>query len=124
MNKRQALKAAAETIKDLEAQIKALEGEIKDQEYFNRLSAADIKVYNKVIDGMIAGESPCKWCEDHATGECDKMGKGCGEWMLMWDHGEGGTFYGEENGDSTGVLEESNIRGEEDKNTSGETETL
>lgn len=86
MNKRQALKAATAMIEDLE-------GKIGELEHYNSLSKADITAYNKCIDGMIAGKSPCDWCEENANGECkkpEKGGKGCNEWMLMWDHGEKG----------------------------------
>ena len=72
MNKRQALKAAAAHIVELED--------------WNRRATADIKAYNKCIDGMIAGQSPCDWCEENRSGECenpDKGGKGCAEWWLL-----------------------------------------
>ena len=103
MNKRQALKAAAAHIVELEN--------------YNVRAKADIIAYNKCVDGMIAGESPCKWCEDHARGECDKPehnGKGCSEWMLMWEHGEKG-----DDDDSKGILETGKDSGEGAINLTG-----
>lgn len=81
MNARQAAKAASKRIEELE--------------HFNRLCSRDIKAYNKVIDHMIAGGSPCEFCDD--KGECDKpeKGKGCEEWMLEWNR------EGEESNDKT-----------------------
>lgn len=76
MNKRQALKAAAQHIEELED--------------FNRRATADIKAYNQCIDGMIAGKSPCEWCEENRTGECEnenKGGKGCVDWWLRFELG-------------------------------------
>lgn len=70
MNAKQSLRLAAKRIEELE--------------YFNRRSAADIKEYNNCIDRMIAGGSPCDYCEDQ--NECQLQakadGKGCTEWML------------------------------------------
>lgn len=52
-------------------------------------TAADIKRYNKCIDGMIEGKSPCPWCEDYK--ECQLQaktdGKGCELWMLSFPDG-------------------------------------
>ena len=72
MNARQAARAAAKRIEELE--------------HFNRLCSRDIKAYNKVIDSMIAGGSPCAFCDE--KNECDKEQKGnmgCEEWMLEWN---------------------------------------
>lgn len=69
MNGRQAAKMAAKRIEELE--------------HYNRMAAADIKDYNRCIDGVIAGQTTfCDWCAD--KDECDKQEKGtcCGEWML------------------------------------------
>ncbi len=120
MNKKQALKAATE-------RIDWLEDENGNLEYFNKRAAGDIKAYNKVIDGMIAGESPCPWCEDFATGECknpEKGGKGCKDWMLMWEHGEEGEYNGKKNGDGKGILEAGTASGEGPENIAGAIETL
>ena len=70
VNGRQAAKLAAKRIEELEN--------------YNRRAAADIKAYNACIDGMIAGESPCKWCEEQSECQLEaKGGKGCSEWWLM-----------------------------------------
>ena len=73
MNAKQALKTATKKIEELED--------------YNRRASADIKAYNKVIDSMIAGGSPCDWCEDR--NECQLQakadGKGCSEWWLAFD---------------------------------------
>lgn len=67
----------------------ALKSVLKKNEelaYHVMRSKVDITVYNQIILGMINGESPCPWCEDHE--ECQlqaKDGKGCGEWMLKFD---------------------------------------
>lgn len=71
MNARQAAKAAAKRIEDLEN--------------YNARCKADIVAYNQCITGMIDGESPCKWCEEYE--ECQheaKDGKGCGDWWLKY----------------------------------------
>lgn len=76
MNARQAAKAAAKRIEDLE--------------YFNKRASADIKAYNACIDGVIAGQmSFCDWCEEHETCQQPekKMGTGCENWWLRDDHG-------------------------------------
>lgn len=64
----------------------ALVKKIADLEFVNQMNAADIKSYNQCIDYMIAGGSPCEFCEDF-NGECDhpdclEAGKGCPDWML------------------------------------------
>jgi len=110
MNKRQALKAATEKIEDQEKVI-------ADLRFFNQKASADIKAYNKVIDGMIAGEGPCAWCEwehDPVDGECKKAehGKGCGDWMLKWEHGEKGEYDGTEGShNGEGLLEAGGVCG-------------
>ena len=76
MNAKQALRGAAKRIENLEN--------------FNRRAAADIKAYNMVIDGMIRGESPCKWCEDYDA--CEDKTHGCDNWMLAFDHGQNGAM--------------------------------
>ena len=72
MNARQAAKAAAKRIEELE--------------FTGARAAADIKAYNEVILAMIEGKSPCEWCE--AREECQleaKDGKGCSEWWLKFE---------------------------------------
>ena len=71
MNARQAARAAAKRIEELE--------------HFVRLNTQDIKDYNRVIQDMIAGESPCPYCEEWE--ECNlaaKAGKGCSSWWLRF----------------------------------------
>ena len=63
MNARQAAKAAAKRIEELED--------------YNRRCSADIKAYNQCIDAMIAGGSPCPWCMEHEECQLEaKDGKG------------------------------------------------
>ena len=82
MNGRQAAKKAAKRIAELED--------------YNRKSKADIKAYNRVITGIIAGEDPCEWCEEKP--ECDKeKGKGCENWWLAFTH----PFVKEEDADDS-----------------------
>lgn len=73
MNARQAAKAAAKRIEELE--------------YFNQRASADIKRYNEVIGAMINHASPCQFCED--LEECRAAGKdtaiGCDDWMLSFE---------------------------------------
>ena len=83
MNAKQSLRAAAKRIEELE--------------YANKLYALDVVAYNAVIEGTTEGKSICEWCEDQD--ECEKTekgGKGCKEWLLMFNHQEG-----EENNDET-----------------------
>ena len=94
MNGRQAARAAAAKIEELEN--------------YNRRCAADIKAYNRCIEGMISGESPCEWCEENRTGECthqERGKKGCQDWwltaVLPGIPEEGSDAYADE---STGIL--------------------
>lgn len=85
MNARQAAKAAAKRIEELED--------------FNRRASADIKEYNSCILDMIEGGSPCKYCEDYS--ECqleEKDRKGCKEWWLRYKEAEK-----EDSDDSKGI---------------------
>lgn len=71
MNARQAARAAAERIVELE-------GVVARQ-------AADIKDYNRIIVDMISGASPCTDCEEYEECQLDaKAGKGCSEWWLRY----------------------------------------
>ena len=69
---------------DLQQIIDAQEKQIADLLDYNARNALDIKAYNEVIDGMIAGNSPCPMCEEYDSCEKAEKGKGCGEWMLTW----------------------------------------
>lgn len=72
MNARQAARAAAKKIEELEN--------------FNARSKADITVYNHVILQMIDGKSPCPWCEENKECQLEaKDGKGCQEWWLAYE---------------------------------------
>ena len=69
MNARQSLKLASQKIENMG--------------YTLFCNKADIKEYNRCIEGMIRGESPCPFCNEYA--ECmneEKDGKGCSEWLL------------------------------------------
>ena len=70
MNARQAARAAAERIKELEST--------------GARAAADIKDYNSCILSMISGGSPCDWCEDQEECQLQEKGKGCQEWWLRF----------------------------------------
>lgn len=71
MNARQSLKLTAKRLEEVEIVLAR--------------AKVDIKHYNQVIDWMIAGGSPCDWCEDQV--ECQLTakaeGKGCPEWWLI-----------------------------------------
>jgi len=105
MNAKQAAKAAAKKIEELED--------------YNRRASSDIKAYNEVILGMIDGKSPCDWCEENnACGlQAKADGKGCQDWWLMWDHPEtpapdGSAEGGDDSDDSKGILSASPDGGE------------
>lgn len=93
MNKRQALKAAQEYIEELEETIKTqaenYESIIDQLGDFNRRCSADIRGYVQNTQAMIAGKSPCEFCEEHRLGECEhpdcEMKNGCDGWWLRTD---------------------------------------
>lgn len=71
MNARQAAKAASLKIKSMEHTL--------------ALNKADIIDYNLVIQALIAGKSPCDWCEDLRECQLEAKGKtGCSEWLLRF----------------------------------------
>ena len=91
MNGRQAAKAASKRIEELEHSVAQYKADVQD--------------YNKVIEDMISGKSPCTWCED--VGECvlDANGNvGCSEWLLRFRKPEGGEADGKETGTSDGRI--------------------
>ena len=90
MNSRQAAKAAAKHIEEMEYAISRY--------------IIDVKAYNQCILAMIHGKSPCEWCEDR--GECEqeaKDGKGCGDWFLK-DIPPVKTEEGDEEDEGKGLL--------------------
>ena len=97
MNGRQAAKAAAKRIEELED--------------FNRRCSNDIKAYNACIDSVIAGEKCyCDWCEE--AEECSqpekKLKTGCENWWLKLNHGIEGkqimTFSGQPEQEGVSIL--------------------
>ena len=93
MNGRQAAKAAAKRIEELEF---VVAGQVQD-----------IKDYNACIADMIAGESPCLWCEEYP--ECNleaKMGRGCSNWWLRYRKGPDGGKWGADDGQQEKRTEE------------------
>ena len=68
MNGRQAARAAAK--------------KIEEQEFTLLLNKLDIRDYNLCILSMIAGGSPCEYCEDYEECQLQAKGKGCEEWLL------------------------------------------
>ena len=96
MNGRQAARAAAKRIADLED--------------YNRRAANDIKALYACIDSVIAGEKCyCDWCQEYD--ECQqpekKMKKGCENWWMKLNHGIDATKGEDDDGegtDSKGIL--------------------
>ena len=70
MNARQAARAAAEHIVELERQ--------------NALRTQDITDYNACVLEIINGGDPCKWCEEEPECQRECKGKGCQEWWLRY----------------------------------------
>ena len=85
MNGRQAARAAAQRIKEME--------------YIVAMQSKDIKgLYATVLD-MIAGKSPCERCEENRLDECEhaSLGSaGCSGWWLRTVEPEGGEQPDEE----------------------------
>ena len=72
MNARQAAKQAAKHIEELE--------------HYNHLCTRDIKAYNRIVLGLIAGDlNPCDWCNDQEDCAPIDQGKGCKDWFLKFD---------------------------------------
>ena len=73
--------------------LKLVRKALEQQQTLNAMAARDIKAYNECIANMIAGGSPCEYCEDKAIGECEhpeKQPHGCDNWMLRWEvHADG-----------------------------------
>ena len=81
MNGKQAARAAAKRIEELEITCARM--------------MADIKRYNQVIDSMIAGGNPCEFCEDLKECQLEARGKGCDLWMLSYEDDQDPTEFGE-----------------------------
>lgn len=75
MNSRQAVKAAAKKIIELE--------------HMNMMQALDIQEYNRVILDIINGTGPCQWCEEEPECQRECKGHGCQEWWLRFRKPEG-----------------------------------
>ena len=101
MNARQAAKAAAKRIEDLED--------------FNRRASGDIKALYACIDSVIAGnKSFCEWCEEFdECHEPEKVsgpvrgGAGCENFWMKLNHGIDATKGGDDDGkgtDTKGIL--------------------
>ena len=97
MNAKQSLKLCSARLAEVEAVLVRAKQDIKD--------------YNACIDSMIAGGSPCDWCEDQR--ECQLQakadGKGCESWWLRYrreedakDASEGVLLAGESSGGEAG----------------------
>ena len=87
MNGKQAEKAAAKRIEEMEHTIAQYKQDVKD--------------YNAVIEDMISGKSPCSWCEENRLDECTNPARGnlgCDGWWLRYriNEPEGGELDGEE----------------------------
>ncbi len=71
MNGRQAAKAAAKRIEELE--------------YVGMRQMLDVQQYVACVHGMIEGNSPCPYCEDYEECQLEaKDGKGCTQWWLKF----------------------------------------
>ena len=83
---------------------KAAAKKIEELTYENMARVKDIKDYNACVLDLIAGKSPCLWCEEHRLGECEHpeshMNAGCHEWWLRYPD-EIVTKGGESDGEGT-----------------------
>ena len=70
MNAKQSLRAVARHLEEATASLMR--------------ATQDIKAYNQCIDHMIAGGSPCDYCEDNPECQLEAKGRGCDMWMLRW----------------------------------------
>ena len=73
MNARQAAKLAAKRIEELE--------------HISAQQVKEIQDHDAAMQAVIAGASPCDWCEEARLGDCtapEKGGKGCSEWWLRF----------------------------------------
>ena len=107
MNARQAAKAAAKRIEELE--------------YANMMYTIDVKAYNAVIEGTTEGKTICEWCEwfrdEEHTCNPERRGKqGCKDWGLMFnvqeesddndgkENTDSGDAAGDRGGDPVGIV--------------------
>lgn len=67
--------------------LKIVSARLADVETVLGRAQKDIKEYNACIDHMIAGGSPCDYCEDQreCTLQAKADGKGCNLWWLAYN---------------------------------------
>ena len=86
MNKKQSMR---KMIENLEEENRMLVKQVSDLGDFNKRCSADIRGYVQNTFAMIAGKSPCEFCEEHRLGECEhkdcEMKNGCDGWWLRTD---------------------------------------
>ena len=86
--------------------------QIADLQFVNEMNKADIIDYNRCIDYMIAGGSPCEFCEDYEKDcdhpDCRDAGKGCADWMIRMKSPEE-VFAGGSEKKSDSVQSENNL---------------
>ena len=80
---------------------RAMAKHIQEMEHTIAQYKADVQDYYTVIEDQIDGKSPCPWCEDYVECQLDaKDGFGCLEWLLRFrkpgSQPEGGELDGEE----------------------------
>lgn len=109
MNAKQALRRVSIRLEDLEKVLARAQN--------------DIKMYNDAIDHMIAGGSPCDYCEDQT--ECSLQakadGKGCKLWWLKYNREEDAEHADNE---SQGLLQDGPTSRGEDSDISGQIEAF